>query len=305
MRLILSILFSIAFVGNFNSQSIYSKSYGDKSNPAIIFIHGGPSGNSNLFEGTTAQKLADRGFYVIVYDRRGEGRSTDPNATMTFEESFEDLNNIYKLYHIKKANLLGHSFGGIIATLYSNKYPSKVNSLILAGALFSQQETYDHILQNAKIFVNNNPSKLGQIGNIERLNKRSAEYRKEVFAIADELHYFEMPNPTTESTQIRQDFAKSDFSKTSYRNPNSPLIFYKNEKQNNISTKNILQKILNKKIPVYAIYGENDGIFSKKQLTELQNLIGAKNFQTLPNCSHFLFVDQQNQFLDFLSEKVK
>ena len=49
-----------------------------------------------MFEGTTAQKLADLGFYVIAYDRRGEGRSADPNATFTYNEAFQDLNAIYK-----------------------------------------------------------------------------------------------------------------------------------------------------------------------------------------------------------------
>lgn len=80
------VLFSIPIF----AQNIYSKAYGNSKNPAIIFIHGGPSGNSNLFEGTTAKILASKGFYVIVYDRRGEGRSKDENAVMTFDESFND-----------------------------------------------------------------------------------------------------------------------------------------------------------------------------------------------------------------------
>jgi proline iminopeptidase len=48
------------------NHTIYSKSYGQGENPAILFIHGGPRGNATLFEGTTAQKLAEKGFYVIV-----------------------------------------------------------------------------------------------------------------------------------------------------------------------------------------------------------------------------------------------
>ena len=92
------------------AQNLYSKAYGDTKNQAIIFMHREPSGNSNLFEATTAQKLADIGFYVIVYDRRGEGRSIDDNATTTFQESFDDLNQIYKLYHLEKANIFGAQF---------------------------------------------------------------------------------------------------------------------------------------------------------------------------------------------------
>ncbi|MDR0262347.1 MAG: alpha/beta hydrolase [Sphingobacterium sp.] len=64
-------------------RTIYSKSYGQRKDPAIIFIQGGPSGNSTLFAGTTAETLASKGFYVIVYDRRGEGRSIDSTAKLS------------------------------------------------------------------------------------------------------------------------------------------------------------------------------------------------------------------------------
>jgi proline iminopeptidase len=79
-----------------NSQSIYTKSFGSSQNKPIIFLHGGPGYNCVNFEATTAQQLADQGFYVIVYDRRGEGRSKDPSAQFTFKETFDDLNNIYQ-----------------------------------------------------------------------------------------------------------------------------------------------------------------------------------------------------------------
>lgn len=149
MKSFLSLLFSL-FIISVHAQNIYSKAYGNQKNPAVIFIHGGPSGNATLFEGTTAQNLADKGFYVIVYDRRGEGRSKDENATMTFKESFDDLNQIYSTYHLKKAHILAHSFGGIIGTLFTHQFPEKVKTLTLAGALFTQQETYNHILNQAK-----------------------------------------------------------------------------------------------------------------------------------------------------------
>ena len=147
MKLKLALIFLHLTTFLVNGQTLYSKAYGNINSPAIIFIHGGPSGNSTLFEATTAQLLADKGFYVIIYDRRGEGRSIDSTATFTYQEAFNDLNEIYQTYQIKKANIIGHSFGGLVATLYSDKYPEKVKSLVLAGALFSQQDTYNHILK--------------------------------------------------------------------------------------------------------------------------------------------------------------
>lgn len=300
MRQVLTLTFSILFFGVSNAQNIYSKAFGDKQNPAILFIHGGPSGNSNLFEGTTAEILANKGFYVIVYDRRGEGRSKDESATMTFEESFNDINQILNLYNLKKVNILGHSFGGIIATLFTQKFPNKVNSLTLAGALFSQQETYDHILANSKINFKSNKSKLIEISEIENLNKNSAAYRKKCFDLASEMDYFTMPNETNESLELRKKFEESNLYKTTFRNVESPIKFYKNESKNNIENTNILKEIKKNKIPIYAIYGKNDGIFSDKQLETLRNIVGKQNFKILDNCSHYLFVDQQDQFLKFI-----
>lgn len=295
--LILNVIYSTA-------QEIYSKAYGSKENPAIIFIHGGPSGNSNLFEGTTAEKLSKEGFYVIVYDRRGEGRSKDENATMTFQESFQDLNKIYKTYDIARANIVAHSFGGIIGTLFTQRFPEKVSSLTLAGALVAQQETYDHILEKGKLEYKNDKDKLLDIKNIEHLDKNSAEYRKACFDLAGNMHYFTMPKPTKESTLLRSQFENSTFYQTNYRNTDSPKRFYKNESHNNLDNKEVLIDIKNHKIPIFAIYGENDNIFSPSQHRDLKNIIGKQNFNILQNCSHYLFVDQQSKFIEFISKKI-
>ncbi|KAF2335677.1 alpha/beta fold hydrolase [Flavobacterium daemonense] len=288
-----------------NGQNLYIKTYGNEKNKPLIFIHGGPSSNSTLFEATTAQNLADQGFYVIAYDRRGEGRSSDPNAKFTYEEAFQDLNSIYEKYHLKKAVLLSHSFGGLVATLYTNKYPQNVSALVLAGALFSQQETYDHILETLKKKYNNDSQELKKINIVENLNKNSAEYRKGCFDLASENNFFKMPNPTLDSKKLYADYEAGEFFKTNIRNKNAPLLFYQNEKQNNIDTQPILKKIKAAGVPIFAIYGKEDGIFSPKQITSIRNLVGENNFSLLENCSHYLFVDQQKEFLSNLKQWLK
>lgn len=304
MKSLFSILFIISSMF-FKSQNLYSKAYGNPKNAPVIFIHGGPSGNATLFEGTTAQRLADKGFYVIVYDRRGEGRSKDENATMTFKESFEDLKGIYTTYNIKKAHILAHSFGGIIGTLFTAQFPDKVNSLTLAGALFTQQETYNHILKQAREHFKNDPAQLKEISEIESLNKNSAAYRKRCYDIAGKLGFFDMPHPTPQSEMLRNEYKAGEFYKNNIRNPDSPLKFYQNEPQNNLDNTTILKDIRKKGIPVFAVYGKNDGIFSEKQLNDLKNMVGKKNFKCIDNCSHYLFVDQQDDFLQFIKLTLK
>jgi len=287
-----------------NGQTIYSKAYGNTKDKPIIFIHGGPSGNATLFEFTTAQKLADKGFYVIVYDRRGEGRSIDSTAKFTYNEAFDDLKTIYKTYNIEKANLIGHSFGGLVATLFTEKYPQKVTTLILAGALVSQQETYDHILNSTKeIYLTKGDSiNLKRVNDIENLDKYSAEYRKTCFELASENTYFEMPKPTTKARKLRSSFEASDFYKMNIRNKNAPILFYKNEKLKNIDTKPILEKLKNNTLRMCAIYRKQDGIFSTSQINYMKNLVGKKNFNQIDNCSHFLFVDQHEEFVNSIAK---
>lgn len=304
MKSVFSFLFIICSIF-FKAQNLYSKAYGNPQNPAVIFIHGGPSGNATLFEGTTAQKLADKGFYVIVYDRRGEGRSKDGNATMTFKESFEDLKSIYTTYNIKKANILAHSFGGIIGTLFTAQFPEKVKTLTLAGALFTQQETYDHILKQAKEHFKNDPVNLKEISEIESLDKNSAAYRKRCYDMAGKLGFFDMPHPTPESEKLRTEYKAGEFYKNNIRNPDSPLKFYQNELQNNLDNTSVLKDIRKKGISIFAVYGKNDGIFSEKQMADLKNIVGKKNFRLLYNCSHYLFVDQQDDFLEFIKLTLK
>ncbi len=303
------LLFGIVISFAVNAQknnTIYSKAYGQSKNSAIIFIHGGPRGNSTLFEGTTAKKLAEKRFYVIVYDRRGEGRSIDTTATFTYQEAIKDLNELYKNYNIKKATIIAHSFGGLVGTLYAEQNPEKVNSLILAGALFSQQETYDHILKTAKrIYQRKNDTlMISKVSKIEKLNKNAAEYRKQCFEIASQNNYFKMPFPTEEANEIRKNYELSEFGKNNIRNDNAPILFYKNEKKNNIDTKPIL-KNLKKQIKLFAVYGQQDSIFSKKQLSDLEKIIKKQNFKVIENCSHYLFVDQQQIFINTIVKWLK
>lgn len=281
------------------AQTLYSKAYGDRKNPSLIFIHGGPRGNATLFEGTTAQKLADMGFFVIAYDRRGEGRSTDTSAKLTFKEAFDDLNQLIKQYGLKKVNLIGHSFGGIVSTLFTNQYPEKVERLILVSALFAQQESYNHILHTGakKAIAQNDSASVNKIHYISTLDKRGAEYRLLTYQIAAHFGYFKMPKPTEESIRVNKEYEVGEFSRLNIRNDLAPILFYKNESRVNIDTKPILKGLPDKGVKLFAVYGADDGIFSPGQILDLEKIVGKNKFHIIRNCSHYPFVDQQSDFL--------
>ncbi|MHA7822846.1 alpha/beta fold hydrolase [Chryseobacterium arthrosphaerae] len=66
-----------------------------------------------------------------------------------------------------------------------------------------------------------------------------------------------------------------------------------------------MKDIRKKGVPVFAVYGKNDGIFSEKQLADLSAIVGKRNFKLIDNCSHYLFVDQQDEFLKFMKLTLK
>ncbi len=121
MKTLITIFFTLStLIGN--CQSLYIQTFGENNAKPIIFLHGGPGYNSANFEATTAQKLSEKGFFVIVYDRRGEGRSAEANAKFTFEETFNDINSIYEKYGLTSASFISHSFGGIVACFIAGKF---------------------------------------------------------------------------------------------------------------------------------------------------------------------------------------
>ncbi|WP_316778262.1 alpha/beta hydrolase [Pedobacter antarcticus] len=301
ISILVALIVSTCFQSLF-AQNLYSKAYGDRKNPPLIYIHGGPRGNSTLFEGTTAQKLADLGFFVIVYDRRGEGRSTDGSAKLTFNEASHDINDIIKQYGLKKVSLIGHSFGGIVSTFFTNQNPEKVDRLILVGALFAQQESYDHVLRTASktAIAKNDTVSIHKIEYINSLDKRGAEYRQLTYEIASRFGYFKMPEPTEESKRVNKEYETGEFSKSNIRNNQAPILFYKNESSVNIDTKPILRSLPRKGVKLFAVYGANDGIFSSRQISDLEKITGKKNLHIIQNCSHYPFVDQRSQFLKIM-----
>lgn len=287
-----------------SAQTLYIKTFGNSKDKPIIFLHGGPGYNCANFELTTAEQLADKGFFVIVYDRRGEGRSTDQNAKFTFKESFDDLNAIYKKYGLKKATLLGHSFGGVVATLFAEANPKKVQSIILIGAPVSLQKTFKNILSKSKsIYQEKKDSiNLNYVSVLESMDTASIEYSSYCFGHAMQNGFYAPKNPTAAAKNVYSKFRTDPLlakyaSQMSYEAPQG---FWKNEKYTTIDLTKNLQHLQKKKISLYGLYGKDDGLYSEQQVADLQNLIGANNLKYFDNCSHNVFIDQQTAFIDAL-----
>ena len=105
---------SIAHADSTKINGLYVNTFGDSSNPALIFVHGGPGDDSSNFEVTDATELAAAGYFVAVYDERGQGRSTYSSGMAAYNYSTysDDLMSIISALNLKNPVLLAHSHGG-------------------------------------------------------------------------------------------------------------------------------------------------------------------------------------------------
>jgi len=268
--------------------------------PAIIFLHGGPGYNCAGFEATAAAPLASKGFFVIVYDRRGEGRSTDNNAKYTFEQTFDDLSHLCDSFSVKSATLIGHSFGGIVAVLYVQRNRQRVRSVLLVSAPVSLQESFKNIIERSKIIYRekNDTSNLHYIAMLEQMDTSSLEYASYSFAHAMQNGFYSPKNPTNAAKEryhnLRKDSLAKFASQMSYQAPQG---FYRNEHYTSIDLTNNIKAVLRSGIPIYRIYGKEDGLYSLAQVARLNNMLGKNNLLYLDDCSHNVFIDQQEVFL--------
>lgn len=103
--------------------------------PPLVLIAGGPGASHRYLypwfsELATTQRL-------VYFDAFGRGKSGRANsvAEYTFERDVEDLEGLRKTLKLGKINLLGHSYGSMVAQRYALKYPDSINKLILSNSL--------------------------------------------------------------------------------------------------------------------------------------------------------------------------
>ncbi len=116
-----------------NDSQIYYRTFG-KGIP-ILIINGGPGMSSDGFVGL-ATKLSQK-YKTIIYDQRGTGKSTieKPDSTnITMNLMVNDIESLRKHLNIDKWIILGHSFGGMLASYYATIYPEHLSAMILSSS---------------------------------------------------------------------------------------------------------------------------------------------------------------------------
>lgn len=79
-------------------------------------------------------------YRVIVFDNRGVGRSSAPDAPYSIRQMAEDVAGLLNEIGVAHAHIAGHSMGGQIAQELALTYPEKVRSLMLLASCVKPDE---------------------------------------------------------------------------------------------------------------------------------------------------------------------
>ncbi len=125
-------------------RSIYYEIHG-QGDPIVLLHHG--FGCGKMWK-DVYPALVEAGFMVVIYDRRGYGRSEAGSDFIDFylsdqfrSESVDDLGRLAGHLGLESFHLLGQCEGGVIGLQFAARYPNRARSVIAASTLCNSETT--------------------------------------------------------------------------------------------------------------------------------------------------------------------
>ncbi len=115
-----------------NGTRLWFESEG--SGQALVLIPAGPGVPHGYFHPYLSPLAKTQ--RVVYYDAFGTGKSdrAQGDQKYTFARDVENVEGLRKALNLGKIDVLGHSYGGMVAQAYALRYPESVRRLILADA---------------------------------------------------------------------------------------------------------------------------------------------------------------------------
>ena len=121
-------------------NKIFIKHYGNPDGIPVIYLHGGPGGNST---DKITKDFNLKYFNLIYFDQRGCGKSK-PKYVIKNNNTKNLINDIEKIrlhLKIKKFIIYGGSWGATLSILYCIKYPQNILSYVVSSGTYFTSNT--------------------------------------------------------------------------------------------------------------------------------------------------------------------
>jgi len=272
------------------SADIYYKAMG--SGTPTFILHGGPGDTHD-----TMLQLSRLGndFRLIFYDQRAAGRSTGDadTASHTIEQFVEDLEQLRLKLGADKINLIGGSWGSMVAMQYAMKYSDHIRAMVLMSSMGIRSEYFP--FYQANIEKTRTPEdRLA----LERIQKSKG---------------FQSRNPDVVEKFWRTYFRAyccnptyADSLHLWMRNTTEPEVPGRYVKLGEfLADYNLEDDLRNIKCPTLILHGECDPT-PVEWVVPIHEKIAGSKMQTIPNAGHWLWVEGTDQVIpkirDFFNE---
>jgi proline iminopeptidase len=272
----------------------------------LMIVHGGP-GASHDYLLPYLLPLARRNRLIFI-DERGSGRSEklENTSLYTVENMVEDVEDVRRALGLGKVNLLGHSYGGVLAQAYAFKYQKNLSRLILGGTFYSTAEMNKVLASERQAMPPDALAKLSDLEKAGLFNKgkpwEKGRYPDEYAKLAWGDGYFPFlyqhrpdPNydPAAGNTSTSWDLYREMWGS------HGEFII-----DGNLKSVEYASKLPGIKVPTLVICGDHDESDPSLSRFMHEKIAGSK-LVILPQSGHMAFVDQPTLYVkavdDFLN----
>ena len=113
-----------------NGVRLHALDFG--AGPRTLVAVGGWTGSWEVWEEPIAQ-LSGAGWRCVAYDHRGAGESPVDAAQISVEALISDVVGVLDAFGIERCVLAGESQGGAVVQYVAERYPARVEGLVLCG----------------------------------------------------------------------------------------------------------------------------------------------------------------------------
>jgi pimeloyl-ACP methyl ester carboxylesterase len=247
----------------------------NKNKQAFILLHGYSDSWRSFDEILKSLPVDELGIPVYALDMRGHGESSESVPSSYTQGDFtNDVAAFMKSLKIKKAIIVGHSMGSLIAHKFAIDYPNKVWGLVLLGST-TTMANHPVTLELKSIidaFDDNQPADPAFVVEFQT----STFYTPIIWAI---YRY------VSESLRLNGRVWKQTLGglNTEDHTNQLPLIA----------------------VPTLILWGEQDTVFSKPEQLNLDRLIPDSTLITYPNTGHAVNVERADEVVKDMKEFIK
>jgi 3-oxoadipate enol-lactonase len=116
-----------------NGVGIYCEWHGADGAPVLVLNNGILMNAAASWVPQTAAFSA--AFRVLQYDCRGQGQSEHPAGPYSTEQHADDLAALFDALDVRRAHILGISYGGEVSQAFALRHRDRVSSLVLADTV--------------------------------------------------------------------------------------------------------------------------------------------------------------------------